>query len=516
MRAAEIVPGRTLAELLSSAEPAPRLAYPVSMASPKSRSGTPATRPWSDVEASLEATFARRDAAANDRAVADLVRGCRSAKQLGELFALELLADATLGAEDGHGAETTETVLAHVRAGGRMRLAAATLAATLAAPTLRSLLRWDGRDVVKGEARRQVAAFDGIPALLEASSPEARMAGWSLVARGEPKRWIDARQERDDDVVATLHLARAAAGLAPEDRELERPGLRGWAAALAASCAAGAVRGAPGERLVSALAGRPLRVPRSWGFGDATTTDLTSEALLRLDVDVSLLEPVVRSLRGEDAPRRIAELAFGPVVERGRQLVLSRVPPAGLRPDAMSPLVRALVKHLAELEASGVRDHHVACALGIGPGEGEALLGAMGPFAPWQPALSGFEGAPFHWLHRAAVLGGPPDVAVLAAHLLTLPASTALDLVLARMPRALLAAQVAAQPDPAVAWARDASLLDRLAPPLRDEVAARLVRYVVLGPDCPRALGRLVRAAGLAATAGAQARIADASRVYGD
>ena len=481
----------------------------------KSRSGTPAVRPWSEVEESLQATFARGDAAANDRAVAALVRGCRSAKQLGDLFALEVLEGATLGAEDGHGAETTAAVLAHVRAGGRMRLAAATLAATLAAPTLRSLLRWDDRDVVKGEARQHVAAFDGIPALLGASSPEARVAGWSLVARGEPARWIDARDEPDDDVAATLHLARAAAGLAPDGRELELPGLRGWAAALAASCATGAVRGASGERLVSALAGRPLRVPRSWGFGDATTTDLTSEALLGLDVDASLLEPVMRSLRGEDAPRRIAELAFGPVVERGRHLVLAQVPPAGVRPDVMSPLARTLVEHLAELEASGVRDHHVACALGIGPGEGEALLGATGPFAPWQPALSGFEGAPFHWLHRAAVLGGPPDVAALAAHLLTLPSSTALDLALARMPRALLAAQVAAQPDPAAAWSRDASLLDRLAPPLRDEIAARLARYVVLGPDCPRALGRLVQAAGLAATAGADARIADASRVYG-
>jgi hypothetical protein len=473
-------------------------------------------RPWSEVETSLEATFARGDAAANDRAVAELVRACRSAKQLAELFALEVLEDATVGAEDAHGAETTEAVLAHVRAGGRMRRAPATLAATLAAPTLRSLLRWDGWDVVKREARQRVAAFDGIAALLEASSPDARVAGWSLVARGEPTRWIDAREEHEDDVVATLHLARAAAGVAPEDREIERPGLRGWAAALAASCAAGAVRGASGARLVSALAGKPLRVPRSWGFGDATTTGLTSEALLGLDLDVSLIEPVVRSLRGEHAPRRIAELAFGPVVERGQHLVLSRVPPAGVRPDAMSPLVRTLVKQLAELEASGVRDHHVACALGIGPGEGPALLGATGPFAPWQPALLGFEGAPFHWLHRAAVLGGPPDVAVLAAQLLTLPASTALDLVLARMPRALLAAQVAAQPDPAAAWARDASLLDRLAPPLRDEVAARLARYVALGPDCPRALGRLARASDLAGTAGADARIADACRVYGD
>lgn len=467
--------------------------------------------PWNEVEASLRESFARGDALANDRAIATLARSCGSAKDLSGLFELEVLEDATIGSEDGHGAETTEALLSHVRAGGRLRPAAVTLAATLAAPTLRSLFREDGLDEPKREARERVAAFDGTAVLLRDGDPKVRLAGWSLLARGEPLG-LEATDD-DDDVIATMHLCRAVIRAAPDPSELERRGLRGWAAALASVRAAHVVGGAAGERLLLATAGRPLRIPASWGFGETTAAALTSEVLHGLDVEPSLLDRVIGAMDGEQAPRRIAALALGPMFERDRAVTFARVPSAGLRPDQVTPLVREVVRRLGVLAARGTRDHAVDSALGIGPGEHDAFLEAAGSFAPW--SLPGFAGAPFHWLHRAVVLGGPPDVEALASHLLTLAPSVALDRVLARMPRALLAAQIAAQSDRAAAWARDAALLDRLAPTLQPELAARLGRYVVLGPDCPRALGRLVRTAGLDGP-GAAERIADAVRVYGE
>lgn len=465
------------------------------------------------MESELRTTFEAGDAAANDRAIAALVRRCTTAKALTSLFALEVLQDASVGSEDGHGAETTDAVLELVGR-PRRRREAAVLAATLAAPTLLSLLRWDGLDEVKREARARVAAFE-VGALLGDPAPKLRVAGWSLAARGDAERWLGrADVEHDDDVCATMHLARAAVRAMPDASELDRRGLRGWAASMATAWAAGAARGVAGERLVAALHQKTLRVPSAWGFGEATAAELTSELLQAIDVEASILEPVVRSLRGEEAPRRILTLSLGPVVQRGRSLVAAQVPPPGLRPDTTSALARVLVERLAELEESGIRDHGVSSAIGIGPGECRAFLAREGVHAPLRPAMPGFEGAPFAWLHRAAVLGGAPRIDALADHLLALPPAEAVELVLSRMPRALLAGQIAAQEKPAEAWARDAALLDAIAPHLREPIAARLSAYVPLGADCPRALGRLVEAAGWSDRPGAAARIADAQRIY--
>lgn len=474
---------------------------------------------------------------ATDAALAEVLLGLTNAKQLRDVLSLEPLGWATFTHEDGHGEATSEAVLMLAqRWSKKNRLEALALLSTLACPDFSGWLiqteephKVPARKVLRGALPQLVA--------LASADPSARDTVWMTLSRApasEEGRVVMRHAlvaELDPTVRAALHLALAsfAEPSEVEESDAEAEGLLGWAASFRAAWRRGAATGPRAARLLTHLS-KPLRLPPSWAFvaedplgkeSPATTADLTSELLTHVEVDAADYARILSGLRGPEAPRRIATLAFGLLVERPgqRHLVFPRLPRAGLRIDRLSPLSRQAIAALL----AHPWDHPLGWALGVAVADAPHFVGddrSSVEHAALVPPLAGYEGASLAWIWRSCVLGDRvhgPSVEALRLHLADFPVEPLLSQILMRMPRALLSAQVLAQEDPAAAWARDAALLDVVGrdPRFHAPIAEHLRGYRTLGADDPRALGRLLEASGQAHLEGASARVADAQKIYG-